>query len=326
MHDNDQDPTPFAPPSGPPPYLSPTALHTLLRQGWLPLTPATLPTPLLTSTTSLFNTLPTYFDLPTLDKTTLYPAKRGTEWGHYTIPSEKQFLTLRCTVHPSTELETHAASVWSSAASLLHRILCDIVRADGVGADIWDDLLDGTLTLPRDEEAVSGTLLRMFQYEPEGGFASEHTDLGLLTLCMGDKPGLECLDMEASVSQGEMVWRGVDGPVVLVGQTVRGLSEGRINAGVHRVRATREGRMSAVFALRHGWKKEVDLRRFGGEGVVEPRRLYEEMKIGVLNINAKGEVRKKQLEALERQMREEERQQGRESALPSGGRPQVGLG
>ncbi|ETN46960.1 uncharacterized protein HMPREF1541_01150 [Cyphellophora europaea CBS 101466] len=287
----------FLPPPTPPPLLSQAALHTLIRQGWIPLT---LPTHLNTHTAALFSELKAYFALPTASKRNIYPPKPGTEWGHYAIPSEKQFLTLRCTVHPDSTLESTAEQVWRDAATLLHRILCDVARESDLPCSVWDDMLDGTLSLPSDEADVSGTLLRMFEYEPEAGYAGEHTDLGLLTLCVGTRPGLECLDMEASVKQGMEIWVEPEGPVVLVGQTLRGLSEGGINAGVHRVRATKEGRLSVVFALRHGWRKEVDLGWFGGEGKVKPRELYERLKVGVVNVNATTRVRDNQRAELEK--------------------------
>lgn len=310
MHDDDDneeaDSASFAAPPSPPPFLSEASLHRLVRQGWLPLTDTSLPHALTESTSNLFNELTTYFNHPDSKKTELYHPSSGTEWGHYDIPNEKQFLTLRCAVHPASPLEVHAARLWRDAAALLHRILGDLARSNDLSPDIWDDMLDGTLTLPVSERDASGTLLRMFRYEPAGGFAGEHTDLGLLTLCMGSAPGLECLDMERSIAADGEVWAQVDSPVVLVGQTVRGLSDGLINAGIHRVRATDQGRMSVVFALRHGWRKDVDLEKFGGVGRVKPRELYETMKIGVLNINAKGSLREKQLEELERRRRQEE--------------------
>lgn len=295
----------FQPPSGPPPLLSQASLHTLVRQGWLPLS---LPPHLDSSTSHLFDESNAYFSQPSSSRADLYPPKSGTEWGYYDIAGEKAFLTLRCGVHPKTPLEATASQFWQHVSALLHRILCDLARANGLPWDIWDDMLDGTLSLPATEGDASGTLLRLFKYEPSGGFAGEHTDMGLLTLCVGTAPGLECLDLEASVAADDKVWVDVAGPVVLVGQTIRSLSNARINAGIHRVRATEEGRYSAVFALRHGWRKDIDMEKFGGEGRVKPRQLYEKMKIGVLNINAKGAIREKQMREVDRLRKEEEAQ------------------
>lgn len=295
----------FAPPTAPPPLLKEAALYKLVRQGWLALDDQSLPQSFRDATDSLFDELTTYFGLPEATKVGLYPKKKGTEWGFYDIPQEKEFLTLRCALHPYTPLEVHAAQVWSKAASLLHRILCDLARANGMPVDSWNDMLEGTLALPTSESQAGGTLIRMFKYEPSGGFAGEHTDLGLLTLCIGSAPGLECLDMEKSVAADEKIWTPAD-PVVLVGQTIRGLSDGRINAGIHRVSATDKGRLSVVFALRHGFKHDIDLGKFGGQGTVKPRELYASMQIGVMNINATGSVRQNQLEELERRRLETE--------------------
>lgn len=293
------------PPAGPPPFLSQASLHTLVRQGWLPLS---LPPHLDSATGRLFDESNAYFSLPSSLRAALYPPRSGTDWGYYDIAGEKAFLTLRCGVHPETSLEATAAQFWQHAAVLLHRILCDLARANGLPWDIWDDMLDGTLSLPENANDASGTLLRLFKYEASGGFAGEHTDLGLLTLCVGTAPGLECLDLEASVTADDKVWVDVTGPVVLVGQTIRSLSDALINAGIHRVRATEEGRYSAVFALRHGWRKDIDMEKFGGEGRVKPRQLYEKMKIGVMNINANGAMREKQMKEVERLRKEEEAQ------------------
>jgi hypothetical protein len=227
----------FQPPPTPPPLLSCAELHLLLRQGWLPLT---LPPHLSHLSTTLFNNLTPYFSLPEQQKTTLYPPGRGTESGHYSVAHEKQFLTLRHAHHPSSQLELAASAFWAGAAKFLHRILCDLAIADGRGPGAWDRLVEGTLDMPVDEDRASGTLLRMFRYEPSSGVAEAHTDLGLLTLCVGTEPGLECLDMEASLARemevgvphglGEAVWRdaGARRAVVLVGQTLRGFSDGLI--------------------------------------------------------------------------------------------------
>jgi hypothetical protein len=224
----------FQPPPTPPPLLSRAELHLLLRQGWLPLV---LPSHLSQLSSTLFTQLTTYFSLPDSHKTALYPPSRGTESGHYHVAHEKQFLTLRHAHHASSQLEIAAAAFWDGAAALLHRILCDLAVADGRGMEVWDRLVECTMELPGDEERASGTLLRMFRYEPGTGVAEAHTDLGLLTLCVGTGPGLECLDMEASLARereagvphglGEAVWRdaGPDRAVVLVGQTLRGLSD-----------------------------------------------------------------------------------------------------
>jgi hypothetical protein len=54
-----------------------------------------------------------------------------------------------------------------------------------------------------------------------------------------------------------------------------------------------------VFALRHGWKHDIDMTQLGGEGVIRPRELYQRLKIGVVNINADRDIRERQRQELE---------------------------
>ena len=176
---------------------------------------------------------------------------------------------------------------------LLHRILCDLARANDLSCSVWDQILDGTLTLPDHQKDMTATLLRMFKYLPNQGFADQHTDLGLLTLCAGTQPGLQCLKRD----EEEPYWVNAD-PVVLVGQTMRILSDGLIRPGIHKVVPSPKGRFSIVYALRHTFKHQIDLERFGGEGTVDPKKMLEVLKTGVVNINAKKDQRDKQRKDL----------------------------
>jgi hypothetical protein len=72
-----------------------------------------------------------------------------------------------------------------------------------------------------------------------------------------------------------------------------------LSAGIHRVVGTENGRQSLVFALRHGWKHDIDMSQWGGEGIIGPKELYQRLKIGVVNINADQDVRDKQRRDLE---------------------------
>ena len=287
----------FAPPLGPPPLFNEDQLVQLARQGFLPLS---LTNELTSDLQCLFQRLEAFYDQDLDTKKFHFPEKLGTEFGYYHIEGEKEYVTLRCrsSFGGDRGLETLAARVWQQAGVLLHRILGDIARATDLPCSVWDQLLGGTLTLPEDENDMTSTLLRMFKYLPDQGLAEQHTDLGLLTLCVGTRPGLQCLKRD----EEEPYWVDAAGPVVLVGKTLTALSNGLIRPGIHKVVPNPEGRYSIVYALRHSFKHQIDLERFGGEGSIDPKKLWERIKAGVVNINATKELRGKM-----RQERDEKR-------------------
>lgn len=293
------------PPPGPPPLLTTEQLLHLARQGWLCLT---LPESLTQSIAHLFRNTSSFFDLSTSDKIDSYPAKQGTEFGYYHVVDEKEYVTFRCLIHtdlnssPSTtdasssltRLESSVAQAWREAGKFLYRILCDIARASELDLSIWSDILDGTLTMPESEDQMTYTFMRLFRYFPTTGEAAEHADLGLLTLCVGDDEGLQVLS-RASSSNEKHMWidaaaRNINA-TVLVGQTLRAISNRSLNPGVHRVVGNPSGRHSAVFALRHSSRHDVDFGLFGGEGRIDPKELRRTIHAGRVNVNAGKEER-----------------------------------
>ncbi|EXJ91267.1 hypothetical protein A1O1_04377 [Capronia coronata CBS 617.96] len=304
------DQTLIPPPPGPPPLLNEDQLLHLAQQGWLFLE---LPEALAQSTTDLLGRSAAYFDASEVEKNSLYPSKQGTEFGYYHVADEKEYITFRCRVHSNatsnasspaqlaTSLEASTAKAWHDAGLLLFRILCDIARASDLDLSVWDDILDGTLTIPDSRDEMTYTLMRLFRYFPSTGHAEEHTDLGLLTVCIGDGSGLQVLDRFNS-STSNSVW--VDAPVgtrtatVLVGQTLRTLSARSMNAGAHRVVGNSQGRHSVVFALRHSTRHGIDFSLFGGEGRVPSTELWKTVQIGKVNINTAKEAREMQRQKL----------------------------
>ncbi|RMZ86564.1 hypothetical protein DV736_g6205, partial [Chaetothyriales sp. CBS 134916] len=284
----------FAPPLGPPPLLNQKDVILLVQQGFLFLP---LSDSLVSSIHKLFQYLESFYQQAIENKKTMYPAKLGTEFGFYHVENEKEYVTLRCRSGDGGDamLEDLGAEVWRQSGILLHRILCDIARESGLASSIWDQILDGTLSLPANESAMTGTLLRMFKYYPGQGVAERHTDLGLLTLCVGTQPGLQCLKCDG---EQQPYWVDATGPVVLVGQTLRALGNGQIRPGVHQVVPNPEGRLSIVYTLRHSSRHQIDLERFGGEGSVDPTKLWESLKLGFVNINARKDVRAKMRKEL----------------------------
>ncbi|KIV84855.1 hypothetical protein PV11_00608 [Exophiala sideris] len=305
----------FAPPPlGPPPLLSDEQLLFLARQGWLCVD---LPESLTQSIQEVFRESPNFFDFPSQQKAEIYPSKQGTEFGYYPVENEKEYITFRCHVHgdpgsrsgtseptdavtsssltAAKTLESKIAQAWREAGLFLFRILCDITRASDHDISAWNDILDGTLTLPRSESEVTYTLMRLFKYLPTTGFAGEHTDLGLLTLCVGDGEGLQVLDRNHSSRENGLVW--VDPPIgtgkgtVLIGETLKLLSSGTVNTGMHRVVGSPRGRSSVVYALRHSNKHDIDFGLFGAEGSMTPLELWKTVQFGKVNINSVKEKR-----------------------------------
>lgn len=285
------------PPPGPPPLLSTEQLIQLAQQGWLCLG---LPEALSKHVADLFETSPEFFELPQSEKLTLYPSRHGTEFGYYHVQGEKEYVTFRCHIYPTSistgesclslapRLEGNAAKAWRDAALVLFRILCDIARASDLDISVWTDILDGTLTMPDSEDQMTYTLMRLFHYFPLTGCADEHTDLGLLTLCIGDSEGLQVLD-QLHLVDGNRIWIdpacGTRTATILVGQTLRALANRTLNAGVHRVVGNPNGRKSVVFALRHSSKHNVDFGLFGGQGQADPRDVWKMINVGKVNIN-----------------------------------------
>jgi hypothetical protein len=280
----------YRPPSFPPPMLSDEELTVLSEQGWIamPSNPA-----LLEEYAALSNAMANFLDEDREEKAMTYPQAEGTELGYYHVENEKEYVTLRSTVHPDSDLEIRAARIWQATAAMLQRIMVDLARALDGPADIWDSLLDGCLTLPEKPEDLTPSLLRLFRYFPGSGFAAQHVDLGFLTLCVGNGRGLQVLDRNTNE------WIDASGPTILVGETLRVLTCGKIQAGEHRVVENPNGRSSIVFALRPSLRHDIDLGNFGGEGVVPSKVLWDRIYNSKFNINATKDIRERQRKNLE---------------------------
>lgn len=285
----------YAPPSQPPPLLSQQQLAILVEQGHLSLT---LPPQLAKLYDDLSASASTFFNQAEDVKALQYPPSQGTESGYYTVPGEKEYLTLR---HGRTvsALDKVAEDTWSRTAVLLHRILIDLSNTLGIAPTAWDPILQASLSIPTSVQKASPTVLRMFRYAPKCGTAAVHKDTGLLTLCDGRTPGLQVWQRgtsDGSDKDGE--WVDVKGPTVLVGESLRILSSNRVPAGAHRVVAVPEGRESIVFALRPSTDCILALEPFGGEGTVAMDEFWRAINASKFNINAKKDIMEKQKEGL----------------------------
>jgi isopenicillin N synthase-like dioxygenase len=283
----------FPPPSQPPPLLSDFQLITLAHQGHLPL-------PLRPSLADLYTKLSRaasqFFSLPSSVKHGIYSSD-GTEVGYVSIPGEKDYISFRSlTAHADSELETLAAAVWQETFTLLYRILGDLSYAMGIGHEVWDKVVDGVSQMPRNLEDATPTLLRLFRYEPNLGFAEQHIDMGLLTLCVCEGKGLQVLVKD---EDGADRWIEYQEPILLVGEILRILSGSRVKAGVHRVVGTPEGRGSIVFALRPSTNHEIDMGIFpDGVGMIHMDTLWKKVSKMGYNINAPKDVRERQKKKL----------------------------
>lgn len=288
----------------------------------------------------------------------------NTERGYTHLDGEKEYLTLRKSMtHLPPGIYDAAAPVWHDTAHLLHRILGDIGVYLGLGPTAWDGVVadslepgDGVYYSDAATAASEGTkdngkgkdksedtpadgsrpkrhhprddpptLLRLFRYEPGGGGAEQHRDLGLLTLCVCWGKGLQvrpqpprpqpAVDGDGGDSSLDPppppapVW--VDAPrvTVMTGDTLHVLSTNRIPSALHRVvvdpreaaetngaagtgdSPPHESRRSIVFALRATTVGDIDLPDFGGYGSVGARELYDRIRKSRVNINADKERR-----------------------------------
>lgn len=287
------------PPSHPPPLLTDEQILFLARQGHLPLQ---LP-PLIAD---LYNQLivvsKAFFEQSTSMKSQDYPSSQaGLETGYTFLEGEKEYLTLRHSCRPKLdEMQTLIAEVWSKTAAILHRALADLAFAMNFAPEAWDPILDGSLSMPSSTKDATTTMLRIFHYFSASGIVSEeHTDLGLLTLCVGSEPGLQVLLRDER--DGPTRWVDVEGPTLLVGQVLRTLSENRMRAGVHRVVGNPAGRNSIVFALRPSLRNDkLDLTSFGGKGTLGMNQFWNDIKGSRFNVNAQKEERDEQKKALEK--------------------------
>ena len=286
------------PPSLPPPLLTDRQLVFLSQQGHLHLQ---LPPTLLVLYEGLATASTSFFGKPSHVKTQDYPVADRTENGYTCIEGEKEYISFRYATRPdSDELEQLAKQVWRQTSTLLYRVLVDLARAMGLTCGIWDSVIDGCLSMPPRAEEATPTLLRTFRYSPNSGTTEMHTDLGLLTLCVGLGKGLQVLRRGRN-DPASAEWVDVEGPTILVGQVLRTLSQNRLRAGLHRVVGNPAGRQSIVFALRPSLRHDqTNLAVFGGKGSLSMSELWAEIRGSRFNVNAQKQTRteqKKQMRA-----------------------------
>ncbi|KAJ7752572.1 hypothetical protein B0H16DRAFT_1317458 [Mycena metata] len=285
----------YAPPPGPPPVVYPScqdatelaayvrnSLAVLASQGWLSVP---LPPDLESLYAELFAQSASFFDLPSDAPAKVdYAAptgKAGSDEGFSDIPGEKQLITLRRVSGTPPPLRNAATEAWDATGQIFMRAIHDIAGSlELENREIFDAMsAEAQGFSPRTR---ASSLLRLFRYNrppPDaegrpGGkkvVAEAHKDLGLLTLVVGQSPGLDARDHEGR-------WISVeDTPVsgtqrltatLLAGQTLTYLTRGLYASGSHRVSVLPPStpddrfRFSIVFALRPAPDARIDTAEF----------------------------------------------------------------
>ena len=173
------------------------------------------------------------------------------------------------------------------------------------------------------EEKKTATMLRLFRYEgwEAKEVAEPHADLGLLSVVVGNVPGLEVWDGAGWFAvEKEVEKSGLKGASLLAGRQLERLSNGRYPAGGHRVVSYgdpeggkgggKKYRYSIVFVLRAHEPVFIDSEeletRVTGKWT-EPVRgltageLYAKIRGAHFNINISHEERERQRANVRRQ-------------------------
>jgi hypothetical protein len=207
----------------------------------------------------LFEASKTFFALPGAEKEK-FLTQEGSEEGFSSIKGEKEFITLRRSddEHCPEALRVPAENAWKAVFEVLNEAL--------KGIELNLQLPAGSLTrfaepCLRMDDKARATMLRLFRYEndeaklvaertsslPPHHFAIltylAHMDLGLLSLVIGDTPGLEAWDTQIMINgkQQPPCWHPLEqrferGMATLMsGRQLQYLTRNRYNPGGHRV-------------------------------------------------------------------------------------------
>lgn len=228
-----------------------------------------------------------------------YPATDLTETGYVHVEGGKEYISFRFAMRSGSDsLELLAQRVWQETCALLHRALVDIARGMGLAYEAWDRIISGCLSMPPIREETTSTLLRTFRYVANSDTAEAHSNLELLTLCVGFGKGLQVLFHDRKIFTSAQ-WIDVKGPTLLIDQVLRTLSEKRLRAGLHRVTVNSADRQSIVFALRPSLRHDhIDLTLYGDEGSLSMSKLWAEIRGSRFNVNAQKNIRVEQKEHM----------------------------
>lgn len=196
--------------------------------------------PLQAAYEALFAASQTFFALPDSEKAQ-WKHRLGSEEGWSKIPGEKEFITLRSLAYCPDVLRAPAQRYWAlmgqHCASTLGRMSIALGLPDAENEGLRQ-FVGPCARMPETEDGKTATMLRLFRYEGwEAKVVAEpHADLGLLSVVVGDVPGLEVWDGAAWFDVERAVQRGGGkGATMLVGRQLERLANKRFVAGGHRV-------------------------------------------------------------------------------------------
>jgi hypothetical protein len=230
------------------PLVLPQHQHTLPTLGWTTITfpkPEESTTdhhapgahPLQTAYESLFAASRAFFNLPDSTKAQ-WKHKLGSEEGWSSIPGEKEFITLRSLEYCPDILRDPAKRYWDLMGAYLESSLGRISTSLAMPDASLTRFVGPCNTMQPTDGLKTATMLRLFRYESWDPkvVAEPHSDLGLLSVVVGNVPGLEVWDGHAWFDVEREVQRaGMRGASLLVGRQLERLSNARYAAGGHRV-------------------------------------------------------------------------------------------
>jgi hypothetical protein len=322
------------------PLVLPEHQHTLPILGWTTITfpdpssalksphAALGPHPLQVAYENLFAASQAFFNLPDTTKSR-WKHKLGSEEGWSKIPGEKEFITLRSLDYSPDDLLEPAKRYWDLMGSYLASTLGRIETSLAQPRDSLTQFVGPCGTMQDTDALKTATMLRLFRYEgwEEKVVAEAHSDLGLLSVVVGNVPGLEVWDGNGWFDvEREVARAGMKGASMLVGRQLEHLSNGRYAAGGHRVvsygapkpmhnsSSTKSGteekryRFSIVFVLRAHEPVAIDSETLETEITgkwpkplkgITAGKMYEEIRGKHFNINIGLEERERQRKKIE---------------------------
>jgi isopenicillin N synthase-like dioxygenase len=242
------------------PLVLPEHQYNLADQGWSTVT-FEESNEIYQSLQRLFEASKKFFAQP-LEEKQKFLSKYGSEEGWSLIEGEKEFITLRQLGFTPDVLKEPASVAWLNVGKLLNEMLEIIAESLELPPDTFTVFSEPCKKL---DNEMRGTMMRLFRYENHEPkiVAEPHNDLGLLSLVIGDTPGLETWN---KYTQSYFpIERTYSGPAasVLVGRQLQRFSNNRYVPGGHLVRSypdynDRKYRFSIVFVLRAHWPVIVD--------------------------------------------------------------------
>ncbi|KAF2825764.1 hypothetical protein CC86DRAFT_34648 [Ophiobolus disseminans] len=237
------------------PLVLPEHQHTLPTLGWTTITfpqahnpppalsegdhapPLSSPHPLQSAYESLFTASQAFFALPDSQKIQ-WKHKLGSEEGWSSIPGEKEFITLRTLEYCPDMLRGPAKIYWDLIGTHLNSTLARISTSLHLPDDALTQFVGPCAIMQDQDKNKTATMLRLFRYEGWAPkvVAEPHSDLGLMSVVVGNVPGLEVWDGHAWFDvEREVLRSGKLGASLLVGRQLELLSNKRYGAGGHRV-------------------------------------------------------------------------------------------